>query len=202
MKIAFDEHVPDGLVRVFESLTAERKMRRVIGANGRGQEGGYEIVTSRSFNALPGDDDYIKGKGSDAPWINKFAASGGTVIISGNVDMMSVPQEVIALQQAGMITFYFEGKWNLWNFFKKSALLLWHWELIIRTVQNGSPGDVYRIPVAFSDVAKLNLISKARQLEMLVEAPHHATKGLRKVRKRVSTKRVPPKEQGNLEIEV
>jgi hypothetical protein len=115
LKIAFDEHVPDGMYRVFDSLIAERRMRSLIGASGRGRRGGYTIVKSRDYNPTPGDSDYIKG--SDAPWITKFANDGGRILISGNVEMVRVPQEVIAIQTAGVIAFYFETKWNNWNFF-------------------------------------------------------------------------------------
>jgi hypothetical protein len=144
LKIAFDEHVPDGMCRVFDSLIAERKMRALVGARGRGRNGGYTIVKSRDYNPTPGDQDYIKG--SDAPWITKFAHDGGGILISGNVEMMRVPQEVIAIQRAGIIAFYFESKWNGWNFFKKSSLLLWHWELA--RISHRAAADV-----GFSDVS-------------------------------------------------
>jgi PIN like domain len=188
LKIAFDEHIPDGMYRVFEALSAERKMRKLIGATGRGRQGGYTIVRSKDYNPSPDDDDYIQG--SDAPWITKFSADKGEVIISGNVRMMEVPQEVIAIQNAGIISFYFESGWNRWNFFRKSSLLLWHWELVVKTFQAASSGDVYRIPAVFRQVQALNLIARKDQWEMLTDS-HHTTQALKKIRKRLTRKRSP-----------
>jgi hypothetical protein len=82
VKIAVDEHVPDGMYRVFASLATERQMRRLIGATGRGSDGGYTVVKSKQYNPALDDPDYLKG--SDAPWITRFAEDGGKVIISGN----------------------------------------------------------------------------------------------------------------------
>lgn len=175
-------------------------MRRLIGANGRGREGGYTTVRSREYNPAPGDTDYIHG--SDAPWMTKFAADNGHVIISGNVDMMKVPQEVIAIQQTGLIAFYFESGWNGWNFFKKSSLLLWHWELVVKTFKAATPGDVYRIPAAFREVHALNLVVRAGQLELLTGSLH-TTKALKKVRKKLTRKRSAsngPERQGQLRL--
>lgn len=83
MKIAFDEHIPAGMVRVFESLVSERKLRRLIKAEGKGLKGGYEIVRSADYNPSPRDINFVQG--SDVPWIQKFANDGGSVIISGDV---------------------------------------------------------------------------------------------------------------------
>jgi hypothetical protein len=185
VKIAFDEHIPDGLVRVFDSLTAERKMRNLIGASGRGKEDGYTVVRSRDYNPSPGDVDYISK--SDVPWLTRFVQDGGQFVISGNVRMMEVPQEVIALQQCGLIAFYFEAGWNRWDFFKKSSLLLWHWELVVDTIKKSKPGDVYRIPVSFTKPASLNLICRTGQLELLIDSPH-SEKLLRKVRRKLTRK--------------
>lgn len=187
MKIALDEHVPDGMVRVFESLATERKMRRLIGATGRGSDGGYTIVRSRQYNPQLHEPDYLRG--SDAPWITRFAQDGGKVIVSGNVDMMAVPQEVLAMQRSGMIMFFFDAHWNHWNFFKKSSLLLWHWSLVIETAQTAQPGDVYRIPAAFREPGALNCVCRAGQLELLADSPHTTTKEMRKTRKKLSARR-------------
>ena len=66
------------------------------------------------------------------PWIEKFAAAGGKVIISGNTKMRQVPHERLALVEAGMIVVFFENRWNGWNFFRKCALLLHWWPVVAK----------------------------------------------------------------------
>ena len=189
------------MCRVFDSLIGERKMRNLIGASGRGKQRGYTVARSREYTPSPLDPEYLTGRGSDAVWIRRFAQDGGTVIISGNVEMMKVPQEVMAIQATGMIAFYFQSAWNRWDFFEKSSLLLWHWPLLINTVKYATRGDVYRIPASFSKIERFNLVLRSGQLELLTDAPH-VDKTLAKARKKLtkSGKAKRPDGQGNLHL--
>ena len=91
MKIAFDENVPIAMVKVFQTFANERQLKRKIGA--------FEITSATSFTPKPGEGDYLKK--NDVPWIKRFAAAGGTVIISGDTEMRYVPHERLALIRAG-----------------------------------------------------------------------------------------------------
>lgn len=194
MKIAFDEHVPVGLVRVFETLAAERGMRRTVGATGRGSTGGLEVVSARTYAPDRLDSDFVAG--SDVPWLERFATDGGTAIISGDSRMLEVPHEVLAIQRLGLIVICFERRWNNWNFLRKSALLLWHWAIIVEAIKTGKPGDVYRVPAAYTDPGSVHRISSAGQQELLQDAMHAASVRRKARRKARATKPAAPTSKG------
>ena len=76
MKIAFDENVPIAMVRVFQTFASERQLRKLSGS--------FEIKSAADYTPRPGDPDYVPR--SDVPWLKRFAADGGKVIISGNTE--------------------------------------------------------------------------------------------------------------------
>jgi len=102
LKIAFDENVPLGMVRVFQTFANERQLQKFIG--------GFVIQSAADFTPKPDDADYARR--NDVPWIKRFSAAGGKVIISGNTEMKNVPHERLALIQEGMIVVFFEGRWS------------------------------------------------------------------------------------------
>lgn len=53
MKIAFDEHVPTVLVKVFETFATARGFKKIVG-------GTYEIKIAKDYAPKPGDADYIR----------------------------------------------------------------------------------------------------------------------------------------------
>ena len=154
MKIAFDEHVPVTLVRVFEALSKERQIRNSIGSKGFPKD--LEVVAARHYAPSPLDDDYAGN--SDVPWMERFAADGGTAIISGNTAMMSVPHELLAIQRLNLVVIFFEERWNNWDFFEKSSLILWHWKSIIATIKSAKPATLYRIPAKWTQLEKLTRV--------------------------------------------
>jgi hypothetical protein len=97
------------MVKVFQTFANERQLKRKIGA--------FEITSATQYTPKPADDDYLKK--NDVPWIKRFATAGGRVIISGDTEMRYVPHERLALIQAGMLVFFFDGKWSQWDFFSK-----------------------------------------------------------------------------------
>jgi len=143
LKIAFDENVPAQMVRVFRSLGGERRFR------------GFEFVSAKDYAPKSSDPDYIKK--SDVPWLERFAQDGGKVIISGNVRMMEVPLEMQALRQCGFLVFFFERKWNEWDFFQKCALVLFYWERIARKIKRGKTGKFWRVPNHFREDGDLSV---------------------------------------------
>jgi hypothetical protein len=94
-------------------------------------------VLAKDYAPSPTDDDFVHG--SDVPWMERFAADGGTAIISGNTKMLTVPRELLAIQRLGLTSVFFEENWNGWDFFQKCSLLLWHWTAIV--LQYGPPSQ-------------------------------------------------------------
>lgn len=54
--------------------------------------------------------------------------------------------EQSALMHAKMITFFFESKWCVANFYVKAAMLLNWWPRIIEMAGQSNPGDFWEIP--------------------------------------------------------
>ncbi len=130
MKVALDENIPLGIVRAFQALAGERTIR------------GYQFVSARDYSE--------NGDESDVPWIRRFAADGGRVVISGDKRMRARVHERDALASAGMIVFYFTAAWSKSSDMTKSSMLLRWWDMIAEYIKNGKPGDCWEIPFQWS----------------------------------------------------
>ena len=178
-------------------------MRETVGATGRGMVGGLEIVSARTYAPDKSDGDFVPN--NDVPWLERFARNGGKAIISGDSRMLDVPHEILAIQRLGLIAIYFERRWNNWNFFRKSALLLWHWKIIIEAIKNAKPGDVYRVPATYTEPGRVHRIYSAGQQELLQDDVHAASVRTKAGRRRriettEQTARPEIKKQGRLPI--
>jgi hypothetical protein len=142
LKIAFDENVPLGMVRVFQALARERKLRRELGS-------AIEFVSAENYAPKPTDTDFIRD--SDVPWLARFADDGGKIVISGDVRMLANPFERAALVQHGFVTIFFETSWSEWNFFRKSALLIHWWPQVAKRIKIAKPGEFWCIPSAWRE---------------------------------------------------
>jgi hypothetical protein len=145
LKVAFDENVPAAMVRVFQTFANERQLKKLIGS--------IEVTSAANYAPKLGDADYRPK--NDEPWIKRFAADGGKVIISGDTGMRYVPHERLALIQAGMLVFFFDGKWSEWGFFHKCSLLIHHWPAIATRVKRTKSAAFWQIPLSWSEKAKL-----------------------------------------------
>lgn len=125
MKIAFDENLPLIMVSIFRSLAKDEHLP-------------VTIVSARRYRP--------KSERGDQNWIRRFAKAGGKVIISGDARMRANLHEQTALMQSGMITFFFESKWNECNFYVKSAMLFNWWPRIVEVAGKSNPGDLWEIP--------------------------------------------------------
>jgi hypothetical protein len=125
VKIAFDENLPPMMVGIFQKLAKQEKLPVVI-------------VSARRYRP--------RSERGDQNWIRRFAKAGGKVIISGDARMRSNLHEQAALTQAGMITFFFEYKWNTSNFYVKCAMLFNWWPRIIEVAGQSTPGDFWEVP--------------------------------------------------------
>ncbi len=159
MKVAFDENVPVALVRVFKTFASERQLRFLTK--------GLTIESSADYTPRPGDPDYEKN--NDVPWVKRFAAAGGKVIVSGDVDMKTVPHERLALVEAGMVVIFFERQWSQWPFFRKCALLLHWWPLIADKVKRARKGSFWRVPCNFSLEGKLERLSNTDEKKLKIQ---------------------------------
>jgi hypothetical protein len=110
---------------IFQKLAKEESLR-------------VTIVSARRYRP--------RSERGDQNWIRRFAKAGGKVIISGDARMRSNLHEQAALMQAGMITFFFEYKWNESNFYVKCAMLFNWWPRIIEVAGQSSPGDFWEVP--------------------------------------------------------
>jgi hypothetical protein len=137
------------MVRVFQTFASERQLKKLIGS--------IEVTSAANYAPKRGDGDYRPK--NDEPWIKRFAADGGKVIISGDTKMRYVPHERLALIQAGMLVFFFDGKWSTWGFFHKCSLLIHHWPAIASRVKRTRSAAFWQIPLSWSEKAKLRRAS-------------------------------------------
>lgn len=127
MKIALDEHISKALVEALTALSGETGMLQV------------ELVSARNY-AVP-------KASSDVPWIEKFKADGGTVVVSGDAKMRGKLHEQKALSDAGFIVFFPARRWNQFNGLAKTAFLILWWQAILQTAETSKPGQFFEIPL-------------------------------------------------------
>jgi hypothetical protein len=149
LKIAFDENVPAAMVRVFQTFASERQLRKL--------SGNFDVKSAKDYTPKPGDHDYVPN--SDVPWLKRFAADGGKVVISGDTSMRYQPHERLALIECGFIVIFFENRWSDWKFFRKCALLLHWWPQIAGRVRRAKPGSFYHVPCHWPEKGSLRKVS-------------------------------------------
>ena len=163
MKVAFDENMPAAMVRILRGFHAERGLRTLVA--------GISIVRAQDY--YPGKTDADFGLKDDSPWIRRFAADGGRVVVSGDTRMMKKPHERLALIEAGLTTIFFPNPWHGWKFCQKCALLMHWWPTIIATVKKPEPGffmvqkswpDYGEAKLRTLPIGDLNMTKVARQL--------------------------------------
>jgi hypothetical protein len=177
LKIAFDENVPAAMVRAFQAFASERQLRKITG--------GFEIKSAADYAPKPGDPDYARK--NDVPWLKRFAADGGKVVISGNTAMKNVPHERLALVELGFVVLFFENRWSNWKFFRKCALLLHWWPVIARTIKRAKPG-FWHIPCTWPEKGTMRKVSSEDPRLLKIERKQAAAKR-RKAKKPEAPKR-------------
>lgn len=138
------------MVKVFQTFASERQLRNLI-------KGAFEIKSAKDYTPQRGDVDYVPK--SDVPWLKRFAADGGKVVISGNTKMKLVPHERLALIDGGFVVFFFESQWSGWKFFRKCSLLLHWWPQIAAKARRAKPGSFFHIPCNWPEDGKLRKVS-------------------------------------------
>ena len=110
MKVAFDEHIPPAMARAFERFAAERPFQKLLSG----------VTIEKAGDYAPNQNDADFEKGSDVPWVRRFARSGGRFIISGDTNMIRERHERLALIEEGMVVFFF-GSSGLSGAFSENA---------------------------------------------------------------------------------
>jgi len=173
LKVAFDEHVPTAIAKAFIAFVKERAVQRI--------SKGLIWETAADYAPKQSDNDYRRR--SDVPWLDRFAAAQGHAVISGDVKMRRRPHEKLALYQHGFVVIFFEHQWSEWNFFKKSALMLWWREEIATKIKTADKGTFWIVPCSWP--AKDGQLRNASLglAKLLKDAPAR-TAGKRTVRNR------------------
>lgn len=156
MKIRLDEHISP---RVAGALTAFIENRR-----------GYEVSHVRDAHPVGA---------SDISWLRAFAAEGGSVIVSGDANILQRWPELVAYTETGLIGFFPQSRWNQSNGWTKAALLKVWWQSIVTKAQASRPGDTWRFPFQWTPSSeKFDLIrdprvsgSQAQRTPGIVPAP-------------------------------
>lgn len=103
--------------------------------------------------------------------------------------MLEKPHELAALRR-GFVIILFERKWSHWDFHQKSALLLFHWELVLAKLKTAKVGTVWCIPNHFRDDAELRDVTPDTK-EIRKTNP-------RKADHKVRVRRSPPAREGDV----
>jgi len=177
LKVAFDENVPAAMVRAFQAFANERQFRKITGD--------FEIKSAADYTPLPGDADYDPN--NDVPWLKRFAADGGKVVISGNTNMRYVPHERLALIELGFVVIFFENQWSNWKFFRKCALLLHWWPVVSRRIKRAKPG-FWHIPCHWKEKGTLRKVSSEDPRLLKIERKQAAARRRRAKKVNVSVR--------------
>lgn len=146
MKVAFDENMPAAMVRILKGFHGERGLKSLAA--------GITIVQAQEYYPDQKDADYSAK--DDSPWIRRFAADGGRVVISGDARMMEKPHERLALLECNLTTIFFSPPWHGWKFCRKCALVMHWWPALLDTVRKPEPG-FFRVPKSWPDDAEAKL---------------------------------------------
>ncbi|UPT91412.1 hypothetical protein HAP41_0000022285 [Bradyrhizobium barranii subsp. apii] len=178
MKVAFDQNVPIGLVRVLQNFASEHQFRKISGS--------FSIKSAADYTPKPGDDDYQPK--NDVPWLKRFADDGGKVVISGDVRMKSRPHERLALIEHGFIVIFFEAQWSDWKFWRKCALLIHWWPVIAAKIKRTRGASFYHVPCNWVENGKLRWVSNKDPKLLKIEQRTRAAKRQKKKTKDMPTK--------------
>jgi hypothetical protein len=156
VKIAFDENMPASVVVTLRTIGEQKGLRRHFQ--------GLQIVQAKQYAPALLDKDYKRK--DDGPWLKRYKADGGKVIISGDVSMPDKPHELLAIQESGLVAFFFPAQWNNWKFARKAALLLVWLDRIIAQAKLAKAGTLYRIPNDWRPGAALKAINPPTALRL------------------------------------
>jgi len=101
-----------------------------------------DVVMARDYAEPPAK--------SDVPWLCKFAADGGRVVVTGDKRMRSRLDEQAALRELGLIVFFFPNAWNSWPMTDKCAFLLKWWPAILSKAEQSKPREFWEMKLSWT----------------------------------------------------
>jgi hypothetical protein len=123
VKIAFDENIPPRMVQHFNEnveLPAD-----------------CEIVSSRDYRPI--------NERGDENWIRRFAADGGSVIITGDGRIRARVHERAALAQTNLISYFFGRPWNTVKLQQKADELIAKFPAILEHARTAPAGSCWEV---------------------------------------------------------
>lgn len=130
MKVALDEHVPPVLRTAIGVLLEDER------------NGAIKLVIAKDYGNPPAK--------SDVPWLTKFKADGGAIVISADKKMRARLHERQAINDLGLICFFVPSQWSKWRFMQQSAYILRWWQVIVETANKSSPGECWQLPATWT----------------------------------------------------
>ncbi len=100
------------------------------------------IVSARKYRLI--------AERGDENWVIRFKKARGTVVVTGDAKIRGNLHEQAAFFQAGMITFFFDRRWNNLKLNSKSAMLMQWWPAIIAKAVSSKRGDFWEIPTEWN----------------------------------------------------
>lgn len=124
MKIALDQNLPPKLVGV------------IIGLFEDGPK--HDVCSSKKYEP--------ELKTPDLMWIQRFAAEGGQVVISGEKEMRSVPHVIKGIEETGVVAYFVPGAWSQFKMEDKAGYVLIWWNRIVDHAASAPAGSCWMIP--------------------------------------------------------
>jgi PIN like domain len=140
LKIAFDEHIPPEMVIPVRTIL-EKKVD-------------VDVVMAKDYAEPPAT--------SDVPWLCKFAAAGGRVVITGDRRMRSRLDEQAALRELGLIVFFFPKAWNHWCMTDKCAFLLKWWPTIIEKAEQSKAREFWEMKLSWTQTGEFRHVGQKK----------------------------------------
>jgi len=143
LKIALDENIPVAIVKFLEGLAKTDDSEKI------------RLVSARKYRPI--------SEVGDEHWVRRFARVGGKVVISGDRRIRANLHEQAAFFQAGMITFFFEPRWNTLPLNTRAAMLMQWWPSILERAKKLKPGDFWEIPFMWN-VGEMKFVSPPEEV--------------------------------------
>lgn len=82
----------------------------------------------------------------DISWITDFSRNNGNVIISGDANIHNKPHQLLALHNAGLISFFMEGQWCSQQLHTQAAHIIKWWPAIKNRAEKSEKGTSWTVP--------------------------------------------------------
>lgn len=174
------------MVRVFQGFQKEKSLRHLAA--------GIEVGKAQDYYPDQNDPDYAVK--NDAPWIRRFAAAGGKLVISSDTKMRRRSHERFALVQTNLVVVFFTSQWSGSKFCRKCSLLMHWWPIILEAVTKAAPG-FYIVSMAWPEEGKAEL-REVPSIDLKLEKIKRQKAMGDEVRKGRTKRREPSSKQGEL----